>query len=61
MPRSAIAVRMKFDVPLRIAWIAVIWFADRLSASARMIGTPPATAASKQMVRSAFRAASKIS
>ena len=54
-------VRMKLQVPLRMPCSDRIWLAARLCARAAMIGTPPATLASKAMARPCRRAASKTS
>src|SRR5574341_1939430 len=61
MPLSLISERMKFDVPLMMPAIHSMRFADRPSRSALMIGTPPATAASKATITPFFCAAAKIS
>src|SRR2546421_696536 len=49
---------MKFDVPLRMPWSDVTWLAAIDWAKAAMIGTPPATLASKATARPWVRAAS---
>ena len=60
-PSSVILVRMKFEVPLTMPWSDRIRFAARPSRSAPMIGTPPATAASKPRNTPRRRAVAKSS
>src|SRR5688572_5112209 len=61
MPLSRISERMKLEVPLMMPAIHSMRFADRPSRKALMIGTPPATAASKATITPFFCAAAKIS
>src|SRR5688500_16525150 len=60
MPLSRISERMKFEVPLMMPAIHSMRLADRPSRSALMIGTPPATAASKATITPFFCAAEKM-